>query len=198
MSLVAATLAAGYLSAGLLCLRVARRLPADASARGDPAETSRVGMLWAGCGLALALLSMLALWGLDLRLGDMLRQASRDDGWYPLRRPFQAAALVAGLWLVWKVLRDVLPSGASGPLLGCVASTLLLAFVVWGRFVSWHWMDSVLNFRWAGASTGRWFEVTGLLAVAAFAVWQRRRDTCASSSLAGPGHASPASQPSQA
>lgn len=183
MSPATAILAAGYLSAGLLCLSVARRVPPGQSAEQDPAGCRRTAMLWTGCGFALALLSVLALWRLDLMLGDMLRQASRVDGWYPLRRPFQAAALVAGFWLAWKVLREALPSGAGRPLLGCVSGTLLLVFVVWGRFVSWHWMDSVLNFRWAGGSAGRWLEVTGLLAVTFSGVWQWRQDLSASSGL---------------
>ncbi len=175
MSFVASSLAVGYLSAGLLCLAVAYWPPAERVARPAPDEVRRVATLWAGCGFALTLLAVLALWQLDLMLGDVLRQSSREVGWYSLRRPFQAAALVAGLWLAWKVLREALPSGAS-PLLGCVALTLLLAFVVWGRFVSWHWMDSVLNFRLGGASTGRWLEVSGLLSVAVLAAWQWRRD----------------------
>lgn len=187
MSFVTAALSAGYLSAGLLCLKVASRPLADVSAQRAPEDVRRVAALWTGCGIALGLLSVLALWRLDVLLGDMLRQASRSGGWYPLRRPFQAAALVAGLCLAWKVLRAALPLGACRPLLGCVAGTLLLSFVVWGRFVSWHWLDTVLNFRWAGGTTGRWLEVSGLLAVAvlaALSAWEGRRIARAVSSPA--------------
>ena len=117
---------------------------------------------------------MLTAWRLDLTLGEWLRQGLRDLGWYPLRRPLQAAALMFSVWLGWLVLTDVLPANASGPLLASVAGTALLLFVGWGRLLSWHSLDAILNARWAGISAGRWLEAMGLLLVAAFATWQWR------------------------
>lgn len=166
MSATAWAMASGYASAGLLCLKVAVSRPTT--------EVDRMQRIWAGCAFVLALLAVLAVWRLDLVLGDWLRQALRASGWYPLRRPLQAAALLASLWLGWVLLREALPPGAGWPLVGCVLGTGLLSFVGWGRLLSWHTLDGVLNFRWVGVSTGRWMELLGLLAVLGFAMWQWR------------------------
>lgn len=166
MSANAWAVASGYASAGLLCLTVAGARRA--------ADLDRVEAVWAGCALAMALLAVWTLWRLDLVLGDLLRQGARQTGWYPLRRPLQAAALLASVWMGWLLLRESLPPGAGWPLVGCVSATALLLFVGWARLLSWHALDGLLNLRWAGMSLARWLELAGLLAVACFAAWQWR------------------------
>lgn len=158
--------ASGYASAGLLCLTVAAGRRAD--------DIDRSGTLWAACALVLAVLAVLTLWRLDLMVGDWLRQAIRDAGWYPLRRPLQAAALIFSVWLGWLLLSESLPSGAAWPLVGCVLATALLLFVGWARLLSWHTLDAFMNLRWSGMSLARWLELAGLMAVVCFAVLQWR------------------------
>lgn len=167
-------MASCYASASLLCFKVAGSRLASQGAQHLAADSRRVQMLWACCAMVLAVLAVLAVWRLDLVLGEWLRQGLRDSGWYPMRRPLQVGALMFSLWLSWLVLSDVLPAGAGGPLLGCVAGTSLLLFVSWGRLLSWHSLDAVLNARWAGISAGRWLEALGLCTVAVFATWQWR------------------------
>ncbi len=131
-------------------------------------------MLWSRCGFALALLAVLTVWRLELVLGDWLRETLRSGGWYPQRRPLQAAALVLSVCLGGQLLRHALPAGVGRPLLGGVAGTSLLMFILWARLLSWHPLDAVLNFRCAGVSTGRWLEAAGLLVVTSCAAWQMR------------------------
>lgn len=174
MTATAWAMASAYLSAGLLCLKVAALRPAHRMAQLVPAEVRRIENLWRGCAMALALLAVLAVWRADLMLGEWLRQGLRGSGWYPLRRPIQAAVLLASLCLGGWLLKEFLPPDAAWPALGCAAGTALLLFVSWGRFLSWHWLDAVLNARWLGVSTGRWLEAASLLAVTACAAGQWR------------------------
>lgn len=175
VGLTAWVMASGYASTSLLCLKVAVTRPARAAVQRRPEEIKRAQAWWLCCGAVLALLAVLAVWRLDLVLGDWLRRSLQDAGWYPLRRPLQVGALVFSVWLGWLVLSDALPSGSDRlgwPLLASVGGTSLLLFVGWGRLLSWHALDAVLNARWVGVSTGRWLEAIGLLVVAVFATWQ--------------------------
>lgn len=172
-------LASAYASVCLLCLKVAASRSTSRIVQLLPAEVRRAESLWLGCAIALALLAVLAVWRLDLMLGEWLRQGLRNSGWYPMRRPLQGAVLLTSLWLIVLLLKKLLPSDTAWPLLGCAVGTALLLFVSWGRFLSWHWLDAVLDARWLGVSTGRWLEAGGLLAVAGCAAWQWRETATA-------------------
>ncbi len=177
-------IASAYVCAAALCLKAAQGLtPQGAFAR---LEAARMDGAWMACGLVLVLLSLLTVSRLDLVLGDVLRSALRASGWYPLRRPLQVAALLVSLWLGWLALGAALPPGAAGTLVGCVCATALLLLVAWGRLLSWHTLDSLLNLRWMGLSTGRWLEVLGLLGAALCASWQWRVAAAGPLGTAGP------------
>lgn len=111
-----------------------------------------------------------------------MREALHAGGWYELRRPLQAATLVALLTvsaMVFKTTsRTSLWAQPEQPpvadKLAGVGMTLLL-LVLSLRFVSLHYTDEMLNLRMAGPSLGRWLEMAGLVLVSSGAFWRLAR-----------------------
>jgi len=128
--------------------------------------------LWAAMGLVLALLAANTQMDLLAGLTEIGRCFARLGGWYGARRELQgnlmivlAAATVAGGYLLWRwrrALRMALPA---------LSGFALVLAVTGARAVSLHHVDSVVNFRLAGAPFGAWLELLGAAAIIVNAAW---------------------------
>lgn len=119
---------------------------------------------WLAAGGVLGVLAVVQVTRADLLATSALRAWAWQSGWYGLRRPAQVIALLAGVLAVRHLARRACVDGL---LAAGVGACLLVA---WGRMVSLHQLDSLMDARMLGLSWGRWVDAAGLVLVAAAVV----------------------------
>jgi hypothetical protein len=130
-------------------------------------QVANARILWQLCACMCAGIALSSAFDLDSILLAWLRSIAKISGWYVWRRPLQAIALMVGGLCLWMSLGTVLalksnqapwPRSSSVALIAC----LILVGMWWSKLVSWHSMDTWMNWRLHGIGLGRWIELLAL------------------------------------
>ncbi|MDH4390585.1 MAG: hypothetical protein QE285_04055 [Aquabacterium sp.] len=147
---------------------------------GHPSPGSR--RFWNAQAACLFSLGLCHAFAVDAWVLQWGRQLVLANGLYGWRRPFQAALLLAGLFLAVKLLQRWRLGRTDSALaqlrLLCACATAVIAVVFGARAVSLHGLDDVLTYRIFGPGLGRWLE------------WGAAAVVCAAAAING--HRSPA------
>jgi hypothetical protein len=158
-----------YFAVAALCIRCAIKAPPEPRRRGTV-------VFWGGLGALLLLLGVNKQLDLQTWLTLTARRIAIAQGWYENRRPVQMLFVVlvglagaAGFAFMWRLVR----AHSRKLWLSLLGFVLLLVFVIM-RAASFHHMDAVINFRFAGLRMN-WVLELGAIGLIALGTRQQRR-----------------------
>jgi len=141
-----------------------------------------VGRVWAGIAGVLVLLALTTWLDVALLVEQSMRQLSRNEGWYDLRRVPQVTLLIgigAAAFFAFRVAtrRSEVVDRAGRIALGV---SLALVVIAVARASSWTYADSILGFGTARVTLGRVVEFIGAAAIGIGAIFFHRPPTAQS------------------
>jgi hypothetical protein len=139
-------------------------------------EAVRMSALWKGLAVGLLLLGINKQLDLQTALTEFGRIVAHQQGWYERRQRVQIdfiiGVVLVGIWLVCSVL---LLAGRNLPRLGlALAGIVFLCCFVAIRASSFHHVDLLLGFRFAGLKMNWIMELGGIALVGLGAYGERR------------------------